>query len=112
MALTTFHLCLGLAESGGRELTAKESAELEKCFYERRWESTGTDLSLEEQDRLATTVASVPEECRSTLDLGCGDGRVSQLLRRVREGLLVSFDTSRAALANPGVVAAGRSGAS
>jgi SAM-dependent methyltransferase len=79
-------------------LTAKESAELEKCFYERRWESTGTVLSLEEQDRLATTVASVPEERWSTLDLGCGDGRVSQLLRRVREGLLVSFDISLAAL--------------
>ncbi len=79
-------------------MTAKESANLEKCFYERRWESIGAELCPEEQDRAATTVAAIPEDCRSTLDLGCGDGRVSQLLRKAREGLLVSFDLSLAAL--------------
>jgi SAM-dependent methyltransferase len=98
VSLHHINQCLELPGSGGKELTAKESAELEKRFYERLWESSSTELSSEEHDRLAITVASVPEDCRSVLDVGCGDGRVSQLLRRVREGLLVAFDLSLAAL--------------
>jgi SAM-dependent methyltransferase len=79
-------------------LIPKVSLELEKQFYGRRWASAASALSPEEKERLALTVSSIPQDARSILDLGCGDGRLSNLLRSVREGFLASLDLSLPAL--------------
>jgi SAM-dependent methyltransferase len=51
---------------------------IEREFYDLRWRETG--VSAADQDRIAYTVSAVPSECRSILDVGAGDGRVSHAL--------------------------------
>jgi SAM-dependent methyltransferase len=79
-------------------LIPKASAEFEKGSCPHRWEPSGTELNPAEKERLAYTLAAVPPDTRSTLDLGCGDGRLSNLLHRERPAFLVSLDLNLPAL--------------
>lgn len=68
----------------------------EQTFYEQRWaDSAVTAL---EKDRIAQTVAAIPPSCRRILDVGCGDGRVSQEMSLKPDAFLAAIDLSITAL--------------
>jgi 2-polyprenyl-3-methyl-5-hydroxy-6-metoxy-1,4-benzoquinol methylase len=68
----------------------------EKTFYDGRWENQ--EITPREARRISATVAAVPSDCHTILDVGAGDGRLSQELH-ARGHRVVAFDLSQVALA-------------
>lgn len=71
--------------------------------FEALWANPRTDR---EDERLAFTLGQIPADARTILDVGCGDGRVTNLLPRRR--LVVACDRSNAGAASwevPGLLA-------
>ncbi len=75
-----------------------ELLQREKGFYNKRWQRP--QVSASERERIALSVASIPRPCKSLLDVGCGDGRLTLQLREELGCLIVGFDLSTAALAS------------
>jgi SAM-dependent methyltransferase len=75
-----------------------ELLQREQEFYNRRWKRP--EVSASERERAALSVAAVPRPCRSLLDVGCGDGRLTQRLREELGCLIVGVDLSTTALSN------------
>ena len=68
----------------------------ERNFYDDRWKNYGKPER--DRERIDLTCAAIPAGCNRILDLGCGDGRLSQRISKDRECLLISFDLSMLAL--------------
>jgi SAM-dependent methyltransferase len=66
----------------------------EQSFYDSRW--CTLEVSETERQRIAVTVASIPSDCRSILDIGCGDGRLSTEMSLSKK--VVAYDLSTVAL--------------
>ncbi len=84
--------------SEGLNLTGDGLIQREQSYYNRRWE--GCELTASERERIALTVASIPCDCKRLLDVGSGDGRVSQAVSKELGCYLVAFDLSTVALAH------------
>jgi len=77
-------------------LTAPGRPEVESWFSDDHWERPLTDL---ERMRLGETARQVPRDAGSFLDVGCGDGRLLQVLKESGfAGRLLGCDASRAGL--------------
>jgi len=48
-------------------------------YYDRHW-SLVESLSLQEEERIRQTISLIPEDVSSILDVGCGDGRITNCL--------------------------------
>jgi len=79
-------------------LSTRRTLELEQGFYDRHWNSTGQISHARELERVELTASAVPSECKLILDIGCGDGRLCQVIRRKQECFLVGVDLSMTAL--------------
>jgi SAM-dependent methyltransferase len=79
-------------------LTASRTSDLEQRFYDHHWKSTGEVNDTRERERVELTSSAVPSGSKRILDVGCGDGRLSQAIRRKQECFLVGFDLSTVAL--------------
>jgi SAM-dependent methyltransferase len=79
-------------------LTDGRSSDLEQQFYDHHWKSTGEVDRTRERGRVELTASAVPSGSERILDVGCGDGRLSQEIRRKHECFLVGFDLSTVAL--------------
>ena len=66
-------------------------------YYEQE-DLWGGELTQKEQDRIEKIHSLIPEEVRTILDAGCGDGRVSKKIKGMDR--LVCFDLSVTALMN------------
>jgi len=66
----------------------------EQSYYDRRW--CALEASENDRERIGVTVASIPSDCRSILDIGCGDGRLSTKISRSKA--VVAYDLSTTAL--------------
>ena len=55
-----------------------ENYEVEYSNY--AWTSVASVISKQEEARIKETIAMIPKDCSSILDLGCGDGRVTNRL--------------------------------
>lgn len=65
--------------------------------YDRLWQQTAGTVSEEVQRRIAGTLNAIPSDCASVLDVGCGDGRVTDLVA-ARNTRTVGCDLSPEAL--------------
>jgi SAM-dependent methyltransferase len=74
------------------------SIEREQRFYDHRWSLDSEDLTPREAKRIQVTLDHAPLGCRRLLDLGCGDGRLSNAIRKRFECLVVGLDISTAGL--------------
>lgn len=71
--------------------------EVDQAFYDLRWAGEG-DITPRERNRVSTTLSLIPGDCHSILDIGCGDGFLSnELIARGKS--LVAADISEVALA-------------
>jgi ubiquinone/menaquinone biosynthesis C-methylase UbiE len=69
----------------------------DQAFYDLRW-AASDDVSDRERSRVAATIAMIPEDCQSIMDIGAGNGFLSnQLVARGKS--LVAVDISEVALA-------------
>lgn len=66
-------------------------------YYDRMWAKTASILSPDDKERIDNTLRLVPPDCASVLDVGCGDGRVTNLLTS-RCARVVGLDVSTEAL--------------
>ncbi len=71
--------------------------DIDQAFYDLRWAKEG-DITARERNRVLTTVSMVPGDCQSILDVGAGDGFLSNALVARRKSL-VAADISEVALA-------------
>ena len=85
-----------LPHKGRPNLADRELIRREQAFYDRRW--AASSLTEGERDRIAQTIAALPPDCKRILDVGCGDGRVSQEVSAKSGSFLVAFDLSMVAL--------------
>lgn len=70
--------------------------QLEQGFYDEHWKSSE---KLEgDRRRIELTSSVIPQGCNRILDAGCGDGRLSQAIRKDNRCFLVGFDLSMVAL--------------
>jgi len=49
-------------------------------YYERAWAQIVHSISPQEEERIKQTLSLIPEDCSSVLDVGCGDGRITNRL--------------------------------
>lgn len=49
-------------------------------YYEQHWSQIGGAVSDPERQRITETIRRVPADCASILDVGCGDGRITNAL--------------------------------
>jgi len=72
------------------------SLEFTDDYYNHHW-SKIEPLSPQEEDRIRKTISLIPEDCHSILDIGCGDGRITN---RLVSGYsrVVGLDQSKEAL--------------
>lgn len=49
-------------------------------YYERAWSQIASSISPQEEKRIQRTLSLIPEDCSSVLDVGCGDGRITNRL--------------------------------
>jgi SAM-dependent methyltransferase len=78
-------------------VAAESLTRREQSFYNQRWDHT--QLSSAEIERATITLAAIPRDCKRILDVGCGDGRVSQKLSNELGLYVVGCDLSSVALA-------------
>jgi SAM-dependent methyltransferase len=74
-----------------------KTIDLDQDFYDLRW-STQDEITERERNRISTTIAMVPDHCQTILDVGAGDGFLSNELV-ARDKSLVAVDISEVALA-------------
>lgn len=74
-----------------------KTIEADQVFYDLRW-AGAEEVTNRERNRVATTVQMVPEDCHSILDVGAGNGLLSNSLVS-RGKSLVAVDISAVALA-------------
>jgi SAM-dependent methyltransferase len=66
-------------------------------YYEQAWSQIAGSIGPQEQERIKQTLSLIPEDCPSILDVGCGDGRITNcLVSQYRK--VVGLDDSREAL--------------
>lgn len=69
----------------------------DQAFYDLRW-AGASEVTDRERNRVATTIQKVPEDCQSILDIGAGNGFLSnELVARGKS--VVAVDISEVALA-------------
>ena len=69
---------------------------VEEC-WDRRWSSVGLSASPQGQERTRATLSLIPEDCSSILDVGCGDGKITnQLASQYKR--VAGLDSSKEAL--------------
>jgi SAM-dependent methyltransferase len=83
---------------GMAQLSRRRTLELEREFYEQHWKSAGDASHAQERERIRLTASAVPSGVKRILDVGCGDGRLSEAIRHKQECFLVAFDLSMTAL--------------
>ena len=67
------------------------------AYYEQAWSYIALSISPQEEERIRETLSLIPEDCSSILDVGCGDGRITnRLLSQYRQ--VVGLESSREAL--------------
>jgi SAM-dependent methyltransferase len=66
-------------------------------FYDHAWAKMASTLSPDDEERIENILRLVPPDCASVLDIGCGDGRVTNRLAS-RFARVVGVDTSIEAL--------------
>lgn len=71
--------------------------ELKDDYYDHYWSNVG-DLSWTETERIKQTIALIPGDCSSVLDVGCGDGRITNCLLSHQYKCVVGLDQSSKAL--------------
>jgi SAM-dependent methyltransferase len=66
-------------------------------YYDYAWSKIASTISPDDEERIENTLSLIPTDCSSILDIGCGDGRVTNRLttRYVR---VVGLDNSIEAL--------------
>jgi SAM-dependent methyltransferase len=79
-------------------LSASRTLEREQRFYDTHWNTTGEVNHAGERERIELTTSVIPPDCNRILDVGCGDGRLSQTIRQGRECFLVGLDLSMTGL--------------
>ncbi len=65
-------------------------------YYDQAWAQVAPTISAQEEQRINETVRSIPEGVSSILDVGCGDGRITNRLSDRYS--VVGVDTSAEAL--------------
>ncbi len=77
--------------------TRMSTPDIDQAFYDLRW-AGAAGITDRERNRLTTTVSMVPRDCESILDVGAGNGFLSnELVARGKS--LVAVDISEVALA-------------
>jgi len=66
-------------------------------YYERAWPQIAASISSREEEPIRQTISLIPEGVSSILDVGCGDGRVTNRLVS-RYSKVVGLESSREAL--------------
>jgi len=66
-------------------------------YYEQAWSQIAGSISVQDEERIKQTLSLIPEDCSSILDMGCGDGRITNRLTS-RCSKVVGVDSSREAL--------------
>jgi ubiquinone/menaquinone biosynthesis C-methylase UbiE len=74
-----------------------KTVDIDQGFYDLRWSTEG-EITQRERDRLSTTIGMVPANCQTVLDVGAGNGFLSNELV-ARGKALVAVDISEVALA-------------
>jgi len=70
--------------------------ETERSFYDYRWLNTSKQLTELEQKRIEITVSLIPQDAQTILDVGCGDGRITNVL--CRKYKVIGLDHSMSSL--------------
>ncbi|MGD0165293.1 MAG: class I SAM-dependent methyltransferase [Candidatus Sulfotelmatobacter sp.] len=83
-------------DSGNTFRLTNDQLQREQDFYDERWKNYGKPEN--DRGRIELTSSVIPAGCNRILDVGCGDGRLSQVIRKERECFLVGFDLSMVAL--------------
>jgi len=66
-------------------------------YYDRVWTKIFASISPPEEERIKKILSLIPEDCSSILDVGCGDGRITnRLISKHRQ--IVGLERSREAL--------------
>lgn len=68
-------------------------------YYERAWSRIALSISPQEEQRIRETLSLIPEDVSSILDVGCGDGRITNHLIP-QYSKVVGLESSREALRN------------
>lgn len=66
-------------------------------YWERWWSQTDLSVSPQEEERIRETLSLFPEGCSSILDVGCGDGRITNKLAS-RYNRVIGLDNSKKTL--------------
>lgn len=66
-------------------------------YYDAAWSEIALGISPEEEKRINETLALIPQDCSSVLDVGCGDGRITNRLVS-KYGRVCGLDGSEEAL--------------
>ncbi len=74
----------------------ESSLQKERQFYDVRWQTS--DIGPKELRRVDSTLAAIPQDCRTVLDVGCGDGLVSHRITTDLHKSVVAVDLSLTAL--------------
>jgi SAM-dependent methyltransferase len=77
-------------------LTDDRRVQDEQGFYDARSKNRG--MSEHDRRRIEQTSSVIPPGCTRILDVGCGDGRLSQIMHKDPNRFLVGFDLSLVAL--------------
>lgn len=66
-------------------------------YYDAAWSRIATSFSPQEEERIRETLSIIPQDIYSILDVGCGDGRITNRLIS-QYGRVVGLESSREAL--------------
>lgn len=85
-----------MKRGNAKEVGLRESRFADE-YYERAWSQITSSISSQEEERIRQTISLIPEGVSSILDVGCGDGRITNQLI-CRYGKVVGLESSREAL--------------
>jgi SAM-dependent methyltransferase len=66
-------------------------------YYDKIWSSIGGYIPENDRERITVILKSIPDECNNVLDVGCGDGRITNLINLPKENI-TGLDLSAKAL--------------
>ncbi|MCK4403264.1 MAG: class I SAM-dependent methyltransferase [Dehalococcoidia bacterium] len=66
-------------------------------YYEQAWSQIASSISSQEEERIEQTLSLIPGDSSSILDVGCGDGRITNRLNSLYSKV-VGLESSREAL--------------